>query len=222
MDGQEFPNSYDNRQSGIVVNIITSVVIAVIFTVLRLITRIWIVRKVGWDDYIMIIATLGHLVGLVLVFLELHSGFGLHRESLSEETYVRFKRFSYAEWIQTFQSLMFTKLSVCFFLLRLPVDRRYVRPIQGTVVGLIISNVVLTFLFIFQCSPVPAALDERKRVSSRCLTDAQLLRVILAQALVSIISDFLLALFPIALLWKIQISRRTKAGLCSLMALGLM
>ncbi|KAF2230211.1 hypothetical protein EV356DRAFT_509259 [Viridothelium virens] len=53
------------------------------------------------------------------------------------------------------------------------------------------------------------------------MTDAQLQRIIIAQAIISIISDFLLALFPIVILWKVQISTRIKAGLCTLMALGI-
>ena len=61
-----------------------------------------------------------------------------------------------------------------------------------------------------------------KQTPSKCFTDAQLQRIIISQALVSIISDFALALFPIVLLWKVQINWRIKAGLCALMALGLM
>ena len=41
-------------------------------------------------------------------------------------------------------------------------------------------------------------------------------------AVISIISDFVLAIFPIFILWKVQISTRIKAGLCGLMSLGLM
>lgn len=55
-----------------------------------------------------------------------------------------------------------------------------------------------------------------------CFTDAQLLQIMLAQALISVISDFVLALFPIALLWKVPIQTRIKVGLCILMSLGLM
>ena len=36
------------------------------------------------------------------------------------------------------------------------------------------------------------------------------------------LSDFVLALFPIVLLWKVQIALRTKAGICILMGLGLL
>ncbi|KAL9085625.1 MAG: hypothetical protein Q9165_007526 [Trypethelium subeluteriae] len=106
MGGQE-PRPIQNatRQTGIIAIAIVAPVLAAIVAALRLITRIWIVRKVGWDDY--------------------------------------------------------------------------------TIVGAVFG------------------------------------RIIIAQAIISIISDFMLALFPIVILWKVQISTRIKAGLCTLMALGL-
>ena len=44
--------------------------------------------------------------------------------------------------------------------------------------------------------------------------------VILAQAVISVISDFAFAAFPILFLWRVQIDLRTKIGLWVLMCLG--
>ena len=40
------------------------------------------------------------------------------------------------------------------------------------------------------------------------------------QAVISIVSDFVFALFPVLLLWRIQIDLNMKVGLCLLMGLG--
>ena len=214
-----------NRQAPMLHNVIASTTLALVTTVLRLITRIWVVRQVGWDDYTIVAAMLGHIFGIVLVPTEMHYGFGRPKAAVPEAYFREFEKFSYAEWIQTFQTLMFTKLSICFFLLRIHVNKNYIRPIQGAIVFLIVSNVVLTLLWIFQCSPVDAAWDKRKldptNKNNYCMTDGQLERIIISQAIISIISDVALALFPILLLWKVQISLRSKVGLCSLMGLGL-
>ena len=222
------PDLNGNRQASPLNNVIASTTLATAATILRLITRIWVVRQVGWDDYTIIAADLGHILGFILVFVELHYGFGWPGSTISPEYFREFERYSYAEWIQTFQTLMFTKSSICFFLLRIHINKEYIRPIQVTIVGLVVSNLILTFLWIFQCSPVEAAWDKRKldagldgQNSGYCMTNGQLERIILSQALVSIISDFMLALFPVLLLWKVQISLRTKFGLWGLMALGL-
>lgn len=172
------------------------------------------------DDYTIFFATLGIILGTTVVGFELHYGFGRHKYYLSEEHYVESQKYSYANWIQTFQTLMFTKISICFFLLRIPVKKRYIRPIQAAIVFLVVTNIILTLLWILQCNPVAKAWNKQK--SGTCFTEAQLQRIIISQALISIISDFMLALFPIVLLWKVQIATRIKAGLCALMGLGLM
>ena len=213
-------NGDESRQGGILATTFTLTVLASTVVSLRLATRIWIVRNVGWDDYTIVAAMIGIIIGCALVVVEVHYGFGRHKFYLTDWQYIEYTKYSYGEWIQTFQTLMFTKLSICFLLLRIPVETRYIRPIQGTIVALVVSNIVLTLIWILQCSPVAGAWN--KQTPATCFTDAQLQRIIISQALISIISDFLLALFPIVLLYKVQIELRIKAGLCFLMSLGLM
>ncbi|KAL8962567.1 MAG: hypothetical protein Q9193_001049, partial [Seirophora villosa] len=207
-----------NRQAGIIATVLVSTILATFTVALRMVTRIRLVRIVGWDDYTIMCATLGHIVGLVMVFIQIHYGFGLHRRDLTTRQYTQFQKYSYAEWIQTFQTLMFTKLSICFLLLRIPVQNYLKRPIQGSVAVLVVTNIVLTLLWILQCNPAAGAWN--KEIPAKCFTDAQLLRIIISQAIISIISDVVLALSPIVLLWKVQIERRVKVGLCTLMGLG--
>ena len=210
----------ENRQAGIIATTFVVTVLACLAVALRMVTRIWIVRSVGWDDYTILCAAVGTILGTALDLVEIHYGLGRHRYFLPEWHWIEFEKYSYGEWIQTFQTLMFTKISICFFLLRIPVEKHLIRPIQGTIVALVVSNVVLTLLWILQCNPVAKAWN--KNTPGTCFTDAQLQRIIFSQAIISIVSDFLLALFPIVLLWKVQIALRTKVGLCSLMGLGLM
>lgn len=210
----------DDRGGGIIANTVLVSFLAASTVLLRLATRIWIVRNVGWDDYTILCAAFGIIISSGLVIVEVHYGFGRHKADLTQWQYIEFMKYSYGEWIQTFQTLMFNKISICFFLLRIPVEKHLIRPIQAAIVALVVSNVVLTLLWILQCHPVAKAWNAQTPGS--CFTNAQLQRIIISQALISIISDFVLALFPIILLWKIQIAPRIKAGLCTLMGLGLM
>lgn len=210
----------ENRQGGILATTFTVTILASVVVALRMGTRIWIVRNVGWDDYTILCAALGIIIGCGLVVVQLHYGLGRHKFYLTKWQFIEFTKYSYGEWIQTFQTLMFNKLSICFLLLRIPVEKHLIRPIQGAIVFLIVSNIVLTLLWIFQCNPIAGSWN--KQTPAKCFTDAQLQRIIISQAIISIISDFVLALFPIVLLWKVQIELRIKAGLCVLMSLGLM
>ena len=212
--------SPENRGPGMVATTVLVSVLASTTVALRLATRIWIVRSVGWDDYTILFAAFGIIISSGLVIVQVHYGFGRHKADLTPQQYTEFQKYSYGEWIQTFQTLMLTKISICFFLLRIPVDRYLLRPIQGAIIALVVSNVVLTLLWILQCSPVHKAWNPQH--PGQCFTQGQLQRIIVSQALISIISDILLALFPIVILWKVQIALRVKAGLCILMGVGLM
>ncbi len=218
--GSSLHNTDDNRGGGIIATTVIDSFLTSTAVALRLATRIRIVRSVGWDDYTILFAEFGKLIGSGLVIAEVHYGFGRHRTDLTHWQYTEFMKYSYGKWIQTFQTLMFTKISICFFLLRIPVGKYLIRSLQGAIIALITSNVVLTLLWIFQCKPIASAWN--KQTPGSCFTNGQLQRIIISQALISIISDFMLALFPIVLLWKVQIAPRIKAGLCALMALGLM
>ena len=87
---------------------------------------------------------------------------------------------------------------------------------QCAVAFLILSNVVLTMIWIMQCQPIRAAWDD----SGICLSREDRQAVILTQAIISCVSDFAFAAFPIVILWRVQIDRKTKLGLWVLMGLG--
>ena len=75
---------------------------------------------------------------------------------------------------------MFTKISICLFLMRIPTARALIRPLQAAVIGLIVSNLVITILWIVQCQPVEGAWDSD--VKAKCFSRGQLQRIIMAQA----------------------------------------
>ncbi|KAL8896397.1 MAG: hypothetical protein Q9207_007723 [Kuettlingeria erythrocarpa] len=164
-------------------------------------------------------ATIGIIIGCGLVVVQVHYGFGRHKFYLTDWQFIEFTKYAYGELIQTFQTLMFNQLSICFLLIRIPVEKHFIRPIQGAIIFLVVTNVILTLLWIFQCNPIAGSWN--KMTPATCFTDAQLQRIIISQAIISIISDFVLALSPVVLLWKVQIALRIKAGLCILMSLGL-
>ena len=111
---------------------------------------------------------------------ETHLGFGRHKVFLTPHQIQEYKKYTFGEWIQTFATLMWTKVSICLFLLRIPVQPHFVRPLQAALVFLILSNVVLTVLWIVQCRPVAAAWNDR--IDGKCFSKRQRECIIFAQA----------------------------------------
>ena len=138
---------------------------------------------------------------------------------------------------------MLTKISICLFLLRITISKAFIRPLQAMIAMLLVSNIIITFLWLVQCRPSLAAAWDSTITGSKCMSVGQLRAIILAQAstsictwqfcqayhclsnpvaVISVLSDFTLAAFPILILRKVQINLRLKVGLCCLMGLGVM
>lgn len=188
----------DNKQPGIIATTIIVTVVADIFVGLRLIVRKWITKSIGWDDWTIIAAAvrahslsllalipapqkLGITIGCALVVVEVHYGFGRHKTDLTHQQYSDFTRYSYGEWIQTFATLMFTKVSICLFLLRIVIGKAFIRSLQVLIGALVLSNIILTILWIVQCRPVWLSWVNPE-TSGSCFTQLTLQKIILAQA----------------------------------------
>jgi len=117
-----------------------------------------------------------------LDFPEVHEGYGRHQYYLNDHQIREFKKYGYGEWIQTFFTLMFTKISICLLLLRISPNKKIIRPIQGIIAFLVVSNVVLSLLYILQCIPVDAAWDAERKKTAKCFSDGQVQRIIISQA----------------------------------------
>ena len=92
-------------------------------------------------------------------------------------------------------------------------------PLWIAIVILLVSNIILTLLWAFQCSPVEAVW--RLDIHGKCFSRNQVLQMILAQALVSIVSDFGLSLFPIVFLYQLNMKLKPKIGISIVMGLGI-
>ena len=149
--------------------------------------------------------------------METHNGFGKHQQFLTPHQLREFRKYTYGEWIQTFATLMWTKVSICLFLMRIPRVRVLRRTLQWAVAFLLFSNTILTTAWVMQCQPLHAAWDDR----GTCMSREALQKIVLVQAVISVVSDFSFAILPIVFLWKVQIDLKTKLGLWTLMCLGL-
>ena len=75
---------------------------------------------------------------------------------------------------------MWTKVSICLFLRRIPATRALISPLDVSIAFLILSNVIITILWIVQCRPVDAAW--KLPLQGSCFSRGQLERIIIAQA----------------------------------------
>lgn len=131
------------------------------------------------------------------------------------------------------------KISICLFLLRIVDTKQVVRGMYALISCITLFTAVCVFLFLGVCRPLRAYWDVG--VDGVCLSNHQVESVVVAQgsksasthitrqlgvltidAVLSVISDLILAALPAIFLRNLQIGIRTKVGLCLLMGLGVL
>ena len=260
--------AHPNAGPGNVAVVIVLLVLSLLVVTVRMIIKSCLIKKIGWDDWTIVfamvrgpslqvirlaaltaLAQLGTAIGSGLDFVEVHYGFGRPDDELCPAQLVEFAKYSYGEWIQTFATLMWTKVSICLLLLHIPTSKAIIRTLHSAIAFLIVSNVALTLLWIFQCHPIHKYWSNPFRDEpvpgyrpneGSCFSRDAVLKIIFVQAseipfemvrnhasglryaVISIVSDFVLASYPILILWKVQLKFRTKVGLCCMMGLGVL
>ena len=127
----------------------------------------------------MIIGQIVNLVGLGFVTAEVFDGLGRHMYYLQPHERRRFQIIGWLDWMQTFIAIMFTKISVCFFLLRIKNDRSNKIFIYTLMAANILVTAVICFLFLGICRPLRAYWDIG--VNGVCLSKHQEEAMVAAQ-----------------------------------------
>ena len=98
---------------------------------------------------------------------------------LTESQQRIFRIVGWADWIQTFITLLLTKVAICLFLMRI-VDSRKVRTFVWGLIGfMVLFTLISIAFFLAVCRPLKAYWDVG--VDGICLSDNQLKGVVIFQ-----------------------------------------
>jgi hypothetical protein len=112
------------------------------------------------------------------------------------------------------------RTSIAVFLLRIAAVRAHKYIIYGNLLSIWILATVYFFTLLFQCNPVSYFYEQVLGHPGSCIDPDIVPRATIAQSVISAITDFILALLPISILWDIRLNKRTKAGVAALLGLG--
>ncbi|KAG5965368.1 hypothetical protein E4U58_002867 [Claviceps cyperi] len=185
----------------------------------RIICRCWIVRRVTWDDRIMILAWILALSLSSAIDYGVMVGLGKHDSHISDDDRPKLRRAEYVFSILYNPALMAAKTSILVFYLRLAkntqVILRYASWVTLAIVN--VAGLVLTFLNIFQCSPVAAAWSTEASSAARCIP---LLTEFICVAPINIVTDLAILALPIPVLTGMRLPIRQKTILVITFSLG--
>ena len=183
------------------------------------------------------------MVGMGLVMLEVEWGLGRHRFFAKEDHYIGFLKYNFIDWCQVFITLAISKISICLFLLRISKFDRWRKFLYGVIAFLVVSLPPILFVYIFHCNPMRKIWDQES--PGRCYSLASVEKIIIVQgglsspifelfftftiartddecdnAVCSILTDVVLATFPILLIRNMKLPSRQKLALNLLFGLG--
>ncbi|KAF9243033.1 hypothetical protein DTO013E5_2566 [Penicillium roqueforti] len=195
--------------------------IAILIVVLRVIAKIKI-RKIGWDDILMVSALCLTIVGSALITVGIKYGFGRHVWDLNTTTAVP-KVIMYDYLTQTFGIAGGTlgRISFIVFVIQLLGTRRSHRVILWVIVGLqIVTNVMLIIILFVQCPGHGSAIWTQNG-KDKCWDYRVQAYYGYYQGSFNSATDLYLAVFSTYVFWNLNLKLRVKLGLVTLLGLGI-
>lgn len=114
------------------------------------------------------------------------------------------------------------RASVCVLLLRMSATKMHRRIIWTNFAIIAVVSMTFFFVLVFQCNPPSHFWTQVHGSDGYCHSNLIVFYSTTVHSCASALSDWCLGLMPIALLWNVNINRRTKAIIAFLLSLGMM
>ena len=113
-----------------------------------------------------------------------------------------------------------TKISICYFLLRVVVSRTHLWITYAVMALNILSGIAFFFITLFQCRPVDAFWNRDPLNPGRCLGMDVVITITYVYSSCGIICDFTCTFLPMFIISGLNMDRRSKYALMPIMALA--
>ncbi|PYH95121.1 MFS general substrate transporter [Aspergillus ellipticus CBS 707.79] len=198
----------DDQRPTVLTVSIALFVIASVFVALRFVSRIFIVQKVVLHDYLMLLAWILDFGFTFSLFYATRKGLGLHDVDVRPDQRPGLNRADYAFTVLYNPALMAVKSSILVFYLTLTQGEKVFR--WANYVTLFVVNaagLALTFVNVFQCRPVSAAIAYPIPAGAKCI---DILTLYLSSSPVNIVTDLAILFLPNPILTQMRLPRKQK------------
>ncbi|EXL56932.1 hypothetical protein FOCG_04356 [Fusarium oxysporum f. sp. radicis-lycopersici 26381] len=206
LERAEFDPRHGNGQSVFDLNVALMVITNVLM-ILRLYVRGIMVKNLGWDDLLAVVAW-----GLVMTFscieiVLLTKGVGYHIQDVPKETLLQFLSLSPVDKSVFILAGGFVRLSILACLPRINRDRSFMTCVYGVFVATIITTVASFLFVLLSCSPVSDVFNAAKP-DRQCVSKYSLSRMRWAHSIISTILNVVILSLCI---WVSASTNKTRA-----------
>ncbi|OHE91883.1 integral membrane family protein [Colletotrichum orchidophilum] len=196
---------------------ITFLVLSWLSVVLRCYVRAFMTKGFQADDWLMLII---FTITCSFILLGVNDGLGHHNQALDQQREVSALMYQSLATATYVLDMLFIKLSIGLFLLRLSNSKLYNWIIHISLAIITVWSVVIFFWNLFQCSPVEAQWDYAIP-NSKCVSPDAVVTAAYSISAMTILSDWLYALLPIPMIWSVKMTKQAKATVIVILGLGI-
>ncbi|KAL7941093.1 hypothetical protein V8C42DRAFT_335763 [Trichoderma barbatum] len=199
--------------------ILVLLVFAFTAILLRCYVRIRLVKAFGVDDYLMVFAMISFILFCAVAITGIHYGTGRHYWDIEhQEDIQEALKYWYFCYIWYCVTMIMSKISIGYFLLRITVERIHTWIIWGVMLLTVVTGIVFFFITMLQCAPISYFWNKNQHGS--CINIDIIIAITYLYSAFSVVCDFTFALLPIALIMQLQMNRKTKIALIPIMLMA--
>jgi hypothetical protein len=111
-----------------------------------------------------------------------------------------------------------SKISIGYFLLRITIRKMDVWIIYSVMAVTVLTGAVFFFVTMFQCTPISYFWN--KAQEGTCISMDVIIGLTYLYSACSVVCDFTFAILPMAIIWTLNINKRSKLALVPIMAMA--
>ncbi|KAI9811260.1 MAG: hypothetical protein M1832_000939 [Thelocarpon impressellum] len=211
----QIAHKHETRQPLLIALNATLLVLSTVAVGLRLLARRLVKQRWSYDDYNMIFCLLLACGLSTTNLIAVHNGLGKHLFATGNLDATTKYRLQYVFTIIYSLCICFTKITILAFYYRLFPSEGFRRVVIAYVIALILVGGASNLVAIFPCTPIRAFWI--RDIQRRCIN---VYRWAMTEAALTILTDILLLIMPMPLVWKLRISLRQKFAVSGIFILG--
>ncbi|KAL2434364.1 hypothetical protein ABEF95_004783 [Exophiala dermatitidis] len=190
--------------------------LALLFIILRCISRFAVIRRAGLEEGLIIFALVLSFCLTVLIGLQKEHGLGRHSWTVSDEDQKDLSKLLYASILVYNLGLFLVKISILYQYLRFFVQKSFRTAAWFLIVFIVVAGLAMLLTFSFSCWPLAFFWDKTVQ-SGHCIN---LIAFWFCVSALHIATDLAILVLPMPVLTRLQLPRKQKMTLIGVFALG--
>ncbi|KAI9846022.1 MAG: hypothetical protein M1838_001472 [Thelocarpon superellum] len=188
------------------------------FVLLRMYTRLYLVRTFALEDFCALLAWLGAVAVAVIHIVLSYHGFGRHLWDVTISEFFVYGRLGLSYLAIYFAEVSLAKVTLLLLFHRLATTAWQRKVFLGVMIFIILYTIAMFFALIFSCHPV-AYFWDLTISGGYCVNRTAIL---IFMAVMNVLTNFVILLLPVPLIWRLRLSRGGKAGVTVMFLVGLL